>query len=147
MNIQKTLTVSNMLLCVGETTENAIKEDAYETPHRKYYHSSKHKRPSSEEGNVETNQLAKGSYKEDKERDELNESAKTSQSEADVANSEADTRQPETDTSDDSEQDTHAETTFSDDRSEKNEELKDGLEGLFQNYRHAKTNRKMIVLL
>lgn len=146
MKIQKILTVSNTLLCAGETTENAIKDDAYETPNRKHYHSSKHIRPSSDEEQVETNQLEKGSYKEDKERDELNERAKTSQSEAGASDSEPDTGQPETDTSDDSDQDTHAESPSSYDKSEKNEELKDGLEGLFQNYRHAKTSRKKIVL-
>jgi len=135
-----------MLLCAGETTENAIKDDADETPNRKHYHFSKHIRPSSDEEHVETNQLEKGSNKEDKEGDELNEGVKTSQSEADVSDSVPDTGEPGTDTSDDSEQDTHAEAPSSDDNSEKNEELKDGLEGLFQNYRHAKTSRKKIVL-
>lgn len=119
-----------MFLRAGETTENAIKEDAYETPDRKHYHPSKHIRPSSDKENVETNQLKKSSSNGDK--DELDESAKTSQSEADVPDSQPDTGQPETDTSDDSEQETHAEATSSDDKSEKNEELKDGLEGLFQ---------------
>jgi len=132
-----------MMLCAGETTENAIKEDAYEAPHRKQYHSSKHIRPSSDEENVQTNQLEKSSSNEDKERDELNESTKMSQP---VSDNEPDTGQPETDTSVDSEEDTHAETASSDDKSEKDEELKDGLEGLFQDYRHANANRKMDVL-
>ena len=130
--IHKILTVSNMLLCVGETTENAIKEDAYETPHSKHYHSSKHVRPSSIEENVETDQLEKSSFYENKKSDELDESAKTSQSQGDVSDSEHDTGQTETETSDDIEQDTHSEATSSDDKNEKNEELKDGLEGLFQ---------------
>lgn len=136
-----------MMLCAGETTENAIKEDAYEAPRRKQYHFSKHIRPSSDEQNVHTNQLEKSSSNEDKEKDELNESTKPSQPVADVSDNDPDTGQPETDTSVDSEEDTHAETASSDDKSEKNEELKDGLEGLFQDYRHANSNRKMDVLL
>ena len=133
MKIHKILTVSNMLLCAGETTENPIKEDAYETPHRKHYHSSKPVRPSSIEENVETDQLEKGSYYENKKSDELDESAKTSQSEGDVSDNGRGTGQPETEPSDDIVQDTHAdEATSSDDKNEKNEELKDGLEGLFQ---------------
>lgn len=146
MKIQKILTISNMFLCAGETTENAIKDDAYETPNRKLHHSSKHIRPNSDQEHVETNQLEKGSYKEDKERDELNERVKTSQSEADVSDSELDTGQPETETSDDSEQDTHTEAPSSDDKSEKNEELKDGLEGLFQNWSNWRTLRRTMSL-
>ena len=131
-----------MLLPAGETTENAIKDDAYETPYRKRHHSSKHIQPGSDEENVETNQLEKSSTNEDKKSDELDEIAKPSQSEGDVSDSEPNRGQPEMDTSDDSEQDTHADTTSSDDKSERDEELKDGLEGLFQNSHHATTYRK-----
>ena len=132
MKIHKILTVSNRLLCAGETTENAIKEDTYETPHRKHYHPSKHVRPSSIEENVETDQLEKSSFYENKKSEELDESAKTSQTEGDVSDSEHDTGKPETETSEDIEQDTHDEAASTDDKNERNEELKDGLEGLFQ---------------
>ncbi|XP_078359064.1 uncharacterized protein LOC144643627 isoform X2 [Oculina patagonica] len=110
-----------------DTTENAIK-DSYETPHHKSHRSSKHVRPSSDDENVETNQSEKSSSNEDTENDQPAENTEARQLETGVSDGDNDTEQPETDASDDSEQDTHAETTSSDDKSEKNEELKDGLE-------------------
>lgn len=129
-----------MSLRLGETTENAIKEDSYQTPHHKPRHrSSKQTRPRPEDDTVETSrseketsQSEKDSSNDDKEIDQSNENTKARQSETGVPDIDTATDQPETDESDDSEQGDHAETTSSDDKSEKHEELKDGLEGLFQ---------------
>ena len=98
-----------------ETTENAIKEDSYQTPHHKHHHSLKYTRPSSD----------------DEEGDDEN--TKTTESETGVPVSDTDTVEPDTNSSEDGEQDHQSEANTSNDKTERNEELQDGLEGLFSN--------------
>ena len=98
-----------------ETTENAIKEDSYETHHHKYHHSPKHIRPGTD----------------DEEGNEPSEKTKTTESETGVPVSDTDTIEPDTDSSEDSEQEHQSEANISNDKTERDEELKDGLEGLF----------------
>ncbi|XP_022790461.1 uncharacterized protein LOC111329957 isoform X2 [Stylophora pistillata] len=95
-----------------ETTENAIKEDSYETHHHKYHHSPKHIRPGTD----------------DEEGNEPSEKTKTTESETGVPVSDTDTVEPDTDSSEDSEQEHQSEANISNDKTERDEELKDGLE-------------------
>lgn len=82
---------------------------------------------------MESEQVEKISSDDVRESDQSKESATTSQSESRESDETQTESESQSDLPEDSSQDTHSERTSSEDRSDKNEELKDGLEGLSKN--------------
>ncbi|XP_068712430.1 uncharacterized protein [Montipora foliosa] len=110
----------------GESTENAIKEDNFETT-PDYHHSSKHHRPSFDDDTTESDQSERRpSHDDEEENDQSDERTKSSQS--DLRESDETERGSKSeDTETQTEDNPHGHWTV-DDKNEKHEELRDGLE-------------------
>ena len=85
-----------------------------------------------DEDNIESEQEEKISSDDVRERDQSKESA-TSKSESRESDETQTESESQSDLPEDGSQDTQSERTSSEDKSDKNEELKDGLEGLSKN--------------